>query len=146
MDNVKSKLFASALIVLAIFNVIGLFSLFGGRGLVGSSNQRGPTFLVASSTTFTVTTSSSLRLLATSTTRVAADIQTHFCATGSNLFLNAQSDQAATANNGRVVLASSTASYATYPSADPVPQGAVQGITGVGTCTVLVTEWRTQYQ
>lgn len=120
----------------------------GASPAVGGGTQYGPTFVTASSSAFTVGVSSSVRLLSTTTrsARMAVDIQTLNCAAGSVLFLMANGDNVAVANTGRYVSASSTVSFATAPSASPAPQGAVQGITSVGECTVLVTEWRTIYR
>lgn len=101
-----------------------------------------PTTIVASSTAFTVTTGTSLRLLASSTptVRIAASIQAVNCAAGSDLWIRMNADVPATAGTGMWVQASSTRTLSTYPEI-PIVQGAVQGITNTGTCTVLVTEW-----
>lgn len=107
-----------------------------------AANQ--PIFYSASSTAFTLTTTSR-RLLATSTTfrRAGATIQPIHCDTGaSGAFLRMSNDALATANTGTLAFASSTLILGEYMNQLPIVQGSVQGITNVGTCTVLVTEWR----
>jgi hypothetical protein len=111
-----------------------------------------PVVLSASSTTFTLTTASQ-RLLASTTShvpptkRVAATIQPIHCTLGAGhaIYLNMNRDVAATALNGFAVFASTTAPFEDYPGILPV-QGSVTGITQTGTCTVLVTEWKTPNQ
>lgn len=101
-----------------------------------------PTFYVASSTAFTITTGSQ-RILSTSTPthRVATVIQPINCTASGALFVNMNRDAAASANTGLAVLASTTFQLTGYSNV-PVVQGAAQAIESVGTCTVLVTEWR----
>lgn len=110
--------------------------------------QTNPTFIVASSTTFTLTNTSQ-RLLATSTPtrRLAATIQPAICTSASQIiYLNMNRDVAATSQNGLAVYASTTAALADYFTPPFVVQGSVQGIAGAGaSCTVLVTEWRSQF-
>ena len=105
-----------------------------------------PRFVAASSTAFTLTTTSQ-RLLASSTptARLAATIQPVNCTTsGTAVYLSANRDVPAVAGTGFAAFASSTLALGDYPNT-PVPQGSVTGITQAGTCTVLVTEWRSQY-
>lgn len=105
-----------------------------------------PTFVIASSTAMAVTTSS-VRILATSTPtkRLAATIQPINCSpTTGSVFLVANRDVASAANTGIAVVASTTLALGDYPQV-PVVQGAVQAIMSTGSCTVLVTEWRSQY-
>lgn len=94
----------------------------------------------ASTTAFTLTTASQ-RLLASSSARIAAKIDSINCTAGGVAFLKASNDIVATANTGTALLASSTLLLSTFPEA-PTPTGAVQGILNLGTCTVIVTEWR----
>lgn len=103
-----------------------------------------PSFLTASSTAYTLTTTS-VRLLSTSTPtkRLAATVQPVNCTAG-GIFLRLGGDALAVANTGFAVYASTTANMQDYPNI-PVTQGSIQGIAGAGTCTVLVTEWRSQY-
>jgi hypothetical protein len=110
-----------------------------------SSFRNDPTFYKASSTAFTLTTASQ-RLLATSTgsQRVAVTIQPTNCTTAQAVYVTLNQDVAATAGTGIAIVASSTLALGGYTNI-PVVQGAVTGITGLGTCTVLVTEWRSQY-
>lgn len=143
---IKKNLTDIIIIAIVIVLMIGLFAKRGDDGLFGAvAYQTAPSFYVASSTSFTLTTSSQ-RLLATSTPtkRLAATIQPVNCTAGQPIFLRANNDVVATANTGIAVYASSTMAFEDYPGT-PVVQGSVQGITGVGTCTVLVTEWRSQY-
>jgi len=108
-------------------------------------------FLNASSTAFTLTTTS-LRLLGTTTpqgqsgARVTATIQPINCTIGgtNGVFLRLERDVVATANTGTFAFASSTTILGDVVNQFPNVRGAVQGIVGSGTCTVLVTEWRTQ--
>jgi len=95
--------------------------------------------VVASSTTFTVTTGASLRILATSTNRVAASVETYNCAANSSLFMRFN-DVTATAATGKALHSTSTTEFG---GDVPMQRGSVQAIAGTGTCTVLVTEWRT---
>ena len=137
----------------AVLMAIGAFVLFQvdvePRSVQGAAvaYQTAPTFQVASSTTFTLTTTSQ-RLLATSTgtRRLAATIQPVNCtAAGSVVYLKTNvGDAPATAGNGFAVHSTTTAEFGDYPNT-PVIQNAVQGIANSGTCTVLVTEWKSQY-
>lgn len=104
-----------------------------------------PRFTIATSTVFTITTTSQ-RILSTSTptVRLAAMVQPVNCTNGQPLYLKAGADQVAVATSGIAVYASTTMQFEDYPGT-PVPQGSVTAITGLGTCTVLVTEWRSQY-
>lgn len=104
-----------------------------------------PTVVAASSTAYSITTSSQ-RVLASSTPtrRLAVTFQTVNCTAAQPLFLLANRDVAATANTGFALYASTTLRLSDYPDAE-VPQGAVTAIAPVGTCTLLVTEWRSQY-
>ena len=139
------KTVAFVVVVLSIF--AGYFyQLFQNQDQsLGAASNQLPTFYSASSTVYTLTTASQ-RLLATSTQpkRLAATIQPISC-TGapSAIFLNLGRDVAATGNSGLAVYASTTMSMSDY-TAIPVVVGSVQGITAGGTCTVLVTEWRSQ--
>jgi hypothetical protein len=111
----------------------------------GEAVYRGtPSFPAASSTWYTIT-STSVRILATSTPtkRVAATVQAVNCTTGTTLYVSTN-DLAAVAGQGLAVYASTTLQMTDYPEL-PSVQGSMRAITGVGTCTVLVNEWRTQY-
>ena len=105
-----------------------------------------PSFVFASSSTLTITTTSQ-RVLASSTPtrRLGAVIQPIGCPTNGGVFLKADNDKVATANTGMFAFASTTFAMNDYPNAPYSIQGAVQGITAAGTCTVLVTEYRSQY-
>lgn len=113
----------------------------------GAVAVQGPQIKNASSTAYTVGTSASVRLLATSTgatgQRIGMLIQPINCAAGAQLFLNAEDGANAAVNSGITVTASSSLATGWYPSAIPTPGNSVQGITTVGTCTVLVTEFLT---
>lgn len=104
-----------------------------------------PSFTVASSTAFSLTTSSK-QLLATSTPtrRFSAIIQPINCTTAGAIFLGMNGDAPAVSNTGTAVYATSTMQLSDF-GATPIVQGSVQGIAPNGTCTVLVTEWRSQY-
>lgn len=132
--------------ILSIATIMAFsFSKGENRNLSGSGVTV-PQFSVASSTLYTVTTSASQRILATSTLRVAASVDVYGCGATAGLvatlFLKASNDVAATANAGMAVFASTTRSFGSFPSSGPVPTGAVTAITGSGTCSALVTEWR----
>lgn len=138
------------IIITTLASIIGViviaivFTL--SSGYVKSKRLGGVTAITAtaSTTTFTLTTSSQ-RLMSTSTRRIAATIQPTNCTAGA-VYLNlASPDAIATANNGMVVLASTTQSFDDYNSNLIVPSGSVQGINSQGTCTVLVTEFRTNF-
>lgn len=140
MDKIKRSIAVGLLIVVGF--------LIGGQvkenklAGVGINN---PQFVLASSTVFTVTTSAAQRLLATSSLRVAANIDVYGCGTTAGavgiLFLRTN-DAAAVANTGMAVFGTTTKAFGSFPESDPVPTGSIQGITSNGTCTVLVTEWR----
>lgn len=137
--------FAAVVLIASVCTIISTAQHAAGNiPAFGGAPINVPQFASASSSSFALTTSSSKQLLATSSKRVAATVQTINCATGGVLYLNANNDAAAAAGSGIYIAASSTLSFATYPEANPVPTGALQGITGVGNCSVLVTEWRTQ--
>lgn len=99
---------------------------------------------IASTTIFTLTTSSQ-RLLATTTSpynRVAAYIQAAGCtAAGVRVHLNINNDIVATSATAPILTASTTEAIQFGVYGIPVTNGAVQGITNSGTCTVAVTEW-----
>lgn len=139
----QNKIIGLLLITAAVTGYTAFSVFHKNSAVLGSAKGEAPTFYSASSTAFTLTTASQ-RLLGTSTPtrRLAATIQPINCT--QNVFMRAGSDVVATANTGLVAFASSTFSFEEYPGI-PVVQGAVQGITAVGTCTVLVTEWRSQY-
>lgn len=139
-----------------LFLVIAIGLVMGGIKIInhdadaqtlggGTAANTAPTFVVASSSTFTLTTTSQ-RLLATSTPtrRIGAIIQPINCSSGQPVFMSANRDAAAVAGTGIAAYATSTFAFEDYPGI-PVIQGSVQGITSAGTCTVLVTEWRSQY-
>lgn len=110
------------------------------ENILGSSPIGGPSPKVASSSVFTLTTTS-LDLLGTSSLRIAATVQPRNCTADGQVFLRAQSGAAAVANSGPMVFSTTTLEMGSYPNL-PVPTDAVTGITSVGTCTVIVTEWR----
>lgn len=136
----KSKILIIVLVIVAFIGILYKTDLTSVAG-AGASNTA-PLFYVSSSTAYTLTTTS-LRLLATSTPthRVATTFQPTGCTLGGSVFLNMQRDAAATSNTGPVVYASTTMEFKDYPNL-PIVQGAVQGITNAGSCTLLVTEWR----
>lgn len=141
--------FISVLIVITSASFIGsrtVIEIEDTKTNVGSGFGEAPTVYVASSSVFTLTTTSQ-RLLASSTgpRRIAATVQPVSCtANGVGVFMRANNDVVATANTGLIAFASTTFAFSEYPNLLP-PQGSVQGITAVGTCTVLVTEWKAQY-
>lgn len=144
--SLKKKIISLVAVVLGIIVIAeGVFLVNTLNKKVGASVLSAPSFIVASSTKFTLTTASQ-RLLATSTPtkRMGALIQNTNCTAGSAIFLSMNRDVAAVAQAGVAVLASSTLAFGDYPES-AIVQGAVTGIAGVGTCTVLVTEWRSQY-
>lgn len=130
------------LTVMAIIGYRAYGQTFGGA----VAYQTAPSFYKASSTAFTLTTASQ-RLLATSTPtkRLAATIQPINCTVStSTVFVVMNNDVAAVNHTGFAVFGTTTATFGDYPNM-PVVQGSVQGIVNNGTCTVLVTEWRSQY-
>jgi len=111
----------------------------------GATYNSDPTFANASSTTFTLTTASQQLLASTSRPiRTAATIQPVNCTLSQPIYVALNRGAAAVAGQGVTVFASTTLALGAYPNV-PVVQGGVTGITAVGTCTVTVTEWRTQY-
>lgn len=137
-------------LLIGIIGVILAALLFGGTQdspLLGAGGdyRTAPTFYSASTTNYTISQTST-RILATSTPtkRLAASIGNINCTSAGVLSLRMDSDVAATANTGYVILASTTAHLTDYPNS-PVVQGSVQAIVNGGTCTVPVTEWRSQY-
>ncbi len=134
------------IILLGIVIVLGAGYAYQGRK-VGGDFRTTPSFITASSTAVTVTTTSNFILASsTPTKRLAATIQPISCTTAAqpNIFVRMNLGNPATANTGLMVVASSTLALGDYPNV-PVVQGAVTAITAAGTCTVLVTEWRSQY-
>lgn len=143
----KKVIFIAVIITILGFTLNFKHSSVRVADTVEAAGASGPTFYVASSTAFTLTTASQ-RLLGTSTPtrRMAATIQPINCTSGgSGAFMRLQNDAAATTNTGLFAAASSTTLLGDHVNNIPVVQGAVQGITSGGTCTVLVTEWRTQF-
>lgn len=140
----KKNILISILLIVLVGSIGFSFGMSKNTNNVGGDFRTSPTFYSASSTAFTLTTASQ-KLLGTSTPtrRVAALIQTTACAR--DVFLKMDSDNAATANTGVVINATTTQIVLSDYSNIPVVQGSVQGILGAGTCTVLVTEWRSQY-
>lgn len=140
-----------ALSVLVVFTVMFFNSskVVVGAGAVGY--QTNPTFSIASSTSFSLTnTSTQILSSSTPTRRLAFTVQPTVC-TSSNqiIYLNLNSsptNAAATVGNGYAVFASSTAMFTDYGTAPFVIQSSVKAIANPGTtCSVLVTEWRSQY-
>lgn len=147
-NNIKYTVLVIASIVLTMVANNIVFSKDNSLQLGGASASGNPTFSLASSTVYTLTTTST-RLLASSTPtkRVAALIQPINCTAGgtTGVFLNLRGDDIpATANTGTFAFGSSTLELAEWPNV-PVIQDSVQGIVPAGTCTVLVTEWRSQF-
>lgn len=141
------KIIVIALVILVLG--LGIISIFDkpaaslGAGGIGFNTT--PSFVFASSTTYSVSTAS-IQILATTTAtkRIATAIQNINCAR--TVFLNANRDVAATVGNGLALQASTTLSLGDYYAGTvPVIQGAVRAITDTGTCTVLVTEYKSQY-
>lgn len=96
--------------------------------------------LIASSTQLTLTTSSQL-IVASSSKREAFTVQPIYCNAGSDVYMK-HSVPATVANASLIAYASSTRDFDDKTS--PRNQSAaVHGITNAGTCTVIVTEWRT---
>ncbi len=141
----KNKIIIPAFFLAVMGILTGVFlAKTQSTALGAGASNTAPIFYQASSTAFSLTTTSQ-RLLATSTPthRVAATIQPVNCTNGSAIFLKMQQDAVAASNGSSTmaVFASTTQEFKDYPNL-PIVQGSVQGITGVGTCTVLVTEYR----
>lgn len=133
-----------AIVTLAIVLTVVL-----GVLLVSSQLAKAPAFgsttnipKTASTTVFTLTTTSQ-RLLATSTKRSDFTIDNINCSLAGTVFLKFNKDVVATANTGPAVFASSTKEFG--ENFLPDYENSVQGIVNVGTCTVIVTEWRTNF-
>jgi hypothetical protein len=147
ITSMNKKLGLSIAVFLLAF-AAGYFSHDSNSALgAGGAFQQTPTFYLASSTTYTLTTTSQ-RLLATSTAkkRLAAAIQPTNCTQGAGhaVFLSLNQDAPAVQGTGLAAYASTTLQLEDYPGMSSVV-GSVTGITGAGTCTVLVTEWRSQF-
>jgi len=142
--SLKQKIVAALMALVAIFGGSSVVNNLGA----GGEYRTAPTFYIASSTAFTLTNTSQ-RLLASSTPtkRLAATIQPVNCTlvTGGLIYMKTFNDAPAVAATGIAAFGSSTLALGDYPNT-PVVQGSVQGITAAGTCTVLVTEWRSQNQ
>ncbi len=111
-----------------------------------AANTPVPTFATASSTAFTLTTTPQ-RLLATTTTprRYAATIQPVNCSSSvGTVFMRLENDKTAVVNTGFAVYGTTTGMLSDNPNV-PVTQSSAQGVVNAGTCTVLVTEWRTLF-
>ncbi len=146
--NPKNKLLGLVILSLLV-SCYSAYNVFSNRSAqnFGSVKGEAPTFYSASSTAFTLTTADQ-RLLGTSTPtrRLGATVQPVNCtpANGSIVYMKAGADAAATAGTGIAAYGSTTFAFEEYPGV-PVIQGALHGITAAGTCTVLVTEWRSQF-
>lgn len=132
-----------------VFSIIVLFGIqFSTPKVDAQSNYRYPTLMTASTTSFSISTSA-VRILGTSTQprRVAATIQPINCFNGGGGVFMQYNDVNAVINTGTFATASSTTLLGDYINNIPVVQGSVKGVVGSssGTCTVLVTEWRSQY-
>jgi hypothetical protein len=140
---------AAIIMILAI--AVSLVSSLLSAQKVEAAGVQGPSFLNASSTVFTLTTTS-LQLLGTTTpqgqsgARVTATIQPINCTTGSigGVYLNMNRDVVASAATGPFAFASTTLVLGDHVNQVPNVRGAVRGVVTTGTCTVIVTEWRTQ--
>lgn len=148
MNTIRNHKIASLSILgLAMFFSFVFLYIFQANATLGAgaTYNTDPIFAIASSTAITVTTTSK-QLLATTTTphRLAATIQPINCTSGGPVFMTLNNDTPAVANAGLAAFASTTLHLDSYPNT-PITQSAVEGITGLGTCTVLVTEWRTLY-
>jgi hypothetical protein len=140
LKNIMNKNLVISGLIVAI--MASTFALYRQDQKLSGVGINVPQFATASSTWYTVTTGASVRVLATSTRRVAATVDTLNCAATASLFLRT-GDAASVANTGKIVFGTTTAAFGTYTSDMPVVTGSVQAITSNGTCTVLVTEWRT---
>ncbi len=140
----------TVLVVLALACFVVGVNYFLSSGPVGSQNlgsvnyNTGPRFVRASSTAFSIS-STSTRIAATSSpARLALTVQPVNCTTSGTVFMSLNGDVAATSGTGLAAYASTTQALGDYPNV-PVVQGSIQAIVNSGTCTVLVTEWRSQY-
>lgn len=111
--------------------------------------SQGGTVPTLASTTAIALSGSSRQILATSTAsttdaavggRVAVQLQPINCTAGASVFL-AYNDVAAVGNTGSVLLASSTT---VYGDSLPMVHGSIRAINSGGTCTLLVTEFRSE--
>jgi len=141
--NTKNKIIIT---VGALVVLIGLWVSPIGVSLGSTVSGGAPTFKVASSTSY-ILGQTSTRILSTSTPtrRMAVTVQPISCTAGGPVFLSTNDVVAVTSGTSTIaVFASTTQSFGDYPNV-PVVQGSVQAITQTGTCTVLVTEWRSQH-
>lgn len=143
MKKITLSLFSLALITAII--IVSINNHFANAQLGGAAYNTTPSFTIASSSTFTISqTSTQILASSTPTRRDAATIQSMKCTTLGTLFLNTNGDQTATPDKGMAITASSTRDLEDYPNT-PVVQGAIRAVVDSGTCTVLVTEWRSQF-
>lgn len=141
--NKKSIAIISAIAIVVILVATFLATRTTRLGAAGNQTY---TYLSASSTAYTVTTASQLLLASsTPTKRVAATFQTVNCTAGGTLYLRLGAGAAATAATGIAVTGSSTLAFKDYGESPVIVQGTVTGIVDVGTCTVLVNEWRNRF-
>ena len=119
-----------------IYAVTSQTTILGGPGVVSWT---------ASSTQYALG-QTSLRLVATSSRRVALSIQPTACpTTGSGVFLELTGpDTAAVTTTADFVIFASTSAMFTDNDVQPAINS-IQGIVNSGTCTVVVTEWRTAF-
>lgn len=103
---------------------------------------------LASTTAFALS-GTSLQIVATSTAsttditvggRAALQLQPINCTSGASVFLN-YNDKAAVANTGSVLISSSTT---VFGDSAPMVHGSIRAINSGGTCTLLVTEFRSE--
>lgn len=99
--------------------------------------------VIASSTAYTLVFGNTpTRIVATTTgagTRVGLSVQPTNCATGGVVFMQFN-DQLAATSTGLAAYASTTE---TFSDSIPMVSGSIRAMAGYGSCTLLVTEWRT---
>jgi hypothetical protein len=126
-------------VISLMFNVY-MYGVTNGKTILGQGSTQ--VTQVASTTVISVTTTSK-QLLATSSKRTGFSIQNTNCSAAGVLFVAALKDAPATVTNGYAVMSSTTDSF--NDSWNPASNDAVQGIVNVGTCSVVVTEWRNAF-
>lgn len=152
--NISKKIVLSLIVAVSLFLVFMSVAIMTIVTKINKQQEQAvgfasynttPSFQAASSTWYTITTAS-VKILASSTPtrRQGITIQPINCTAATNGVFLATNDAAAIQNTGSMAYASTTYALSDYASL-PVVQGAVRAIASQGTCTVLVTEWRSQY-
>jgi hypothetical protein len=136
----KNKIALGSLIIGIFLTAFSIFTLNMQKATAAPDSVT----VTASSTTYTLTTASQL-LVATSSKRTALSVQPIGCTQNGDgvTYLNFDKGKAAVSGKGFAVFASTTQEF--FDGGLPPGTYGTSGIVATGTCSVLVTEWRTNF-